>query len=124
MWQRRTLTLALAGALAAGCQTVPPDADTPARILDPGPASRADLQSAVDEAMQQSVALAATALTDSDILIIERQRPRSAEGRLATGRNMDLPVQFRLVINGSDCVLIDTRDDSRSPLRNTRCIAL
>ena len=120
----RTCSIALIVATAMGCQTLPASTDVPARLLDPGPASRADLQAALDDALQRSVALAINALLESDVLIIERQRPRTAEGRLATGRNMDMPVQFRLVINGSDCLLIDTRDSARHLLRNSRCIAL
>jgi hypothetical protein len=36
---------------------------------------------------------------------------------------MEMPFQFRLVINGDDCVLIDQRDESRHELKDTSCIA-
>jgi hypothetical protein len=36
---------------------------------------------------------------------------------------MDAPIQFRLVINGDDCILIDQRDRSRHNLENTTCEA-
>jgi hypothetical protein len=55
------------------------------------------------------------------VLIIERSPPRSIQGLPAQGRNMDVPIQFRLVINRDECVLIDQRDRSRYTLQNTRC---
>jgi len=39
------------------------------------------------------------------------------------GRNMDVPIQFRLVINRDDCILIDQRDRSRYLLEDTTCKA-
>ncbi len=36
---------------------------------------------------------------------------------------MEAPFQFRLVINGDDCILVDLRDDSRHTLNDTVCIA-
>ena len=41
----------------------------------------------------------------------------------AYGRNLESPLQFRLVKNGADCVLVDLRDDSRHPLADTDCAA-
>jgi len=69
------------------------------------------------------VTLAADALTDSSLLIIERAMPRSMDGSPAQGRTMEMPIQFRLVINGDDCILIDQRDESRHVLQDTSCIA-
>lgn len=123
----RTITkLVLLGALGtvgACCKTVATEHDHAARIVDPDDASRAALQRAVDAALKTHVTLADDALTESSVLIIERSRPRSIQGMPAQGRNMDVPIQFRLVMNGDDCVLIDRRDGSRYELANTRCIA-
>ena len=97
--------------ILAGCQTMATGTDAPARITNPTTASRAALQQAINTALQSEVVLADDALTSSSILVIERNPPKTAQGRLATGRNMDAPIQFRLVVNDSDCILIDTRDD-------------
>ncbi len=105
------------------CQTLATDYDEPARITDPTGDSRAALQETVNAALFTEVALADDALTDSSLLIIERAMPRTIEGSLAQGRNMEMPVQFRLVINGDDCILIDQRDESRHLLRDTSCTA-
>ena len=107
----------------AGCQTLVATDDLPAWITNPDGASRAALQTAVNEALNTDVALADDALTDSSILTIERNIPGSLEGQPAQGRNMDMPIQFRLVVSGGDCVLIDQRDESRRVLENTSCKA-
>ena len=105
------------------CKNVVPDADQAALIVNPTDESRAALQQVVDAALHTSVALADDALTDTSLLVIERQVPRSIEGAPAEGRTMEMPFQFRLVTDGTNCVLIDKRDESRYVLANTECIA-
>jgi len=120
----RATILTLCGLTAfGGCQTVATANDVPARITDPNDASRAALQNAINDALHTTVLLADGALTTSSLLIIERNPPRSLQNQPATGRNMELPIQFRLVLSGEDCVLVDTRDDSRHLLENTTCVA-
>jgi len=108
--------------VVAGCKTIGNGDDLPARVTNPTAASRAALQLAVNDAMNLNVTIANDALTNSSLLILERNPPRSMQNQPATGRNMDAAIQFRLAINGSDCVLIDTRDASRYPLENTTCV--
>ena len=120
----RVTYLALGGLIAlAGCQTMATANDVPARITNPSAASRAALQNAVNDALHTNVMLADDALTSSSNLSIERSPPRSMQGQTATGRNMDPPIRFRLVMNDAVCILIDTRDETRYPLDNTTCIA-
>jgi len=107
----------------AGCQTMATGNDVPARITHPSDASRAALQTAVNDALHTEVLLAADALTSNSILTIERNPPKTLQGQLATGRNMDPPIRFDLVLNDSKCILIDMRDDSRHTLENTTCVA-
>jgi len=106
-----------------GCQTLAGGEDMSARITNPTDHSRAALQNAVNDALNIDVALANDALTNSSVLTIERRPPRSMQSPPAQGRNMDTPIQFRLVLNGSDCVLIDQRDNSRYMLAKTTCAA-
>jgi len=122
MNMRRTLAFT-ALILLAGCQTIASADDVPARITNPNDASKSALQQAVNEALHTDALLADDALTSSSILVIEKNPPKSAQGRLATGRNMESPIQFKLVVNDSDCILIDTRDESRQLLENTTCVA-
>jgi hypothetical protein len=119
----RAIVLAVIAMSIVGCKNVAPEADQAAVIVDPDAASRAALQEAVNAALHTNVTLADDALTETSILIIERKVPQSIEGSPAQGRNMGMPIQFRLVTNGSECILIDQRDMSRAVLADTVCSA-
>jgi hypothetical protein len=105
------------------CHTMAMTDDLPARISPATEASRADLQDAVNRALGTEVLLAADALTTESVLTIERNVPGGIDRQPAQGRNMDAPIQFRLVLHADDCILIDGRDESRYVLANTRCVA-
>ncbi len=107
----------------AGCQSLVSGEDIAARITNPTDHSRAALQNTINEVLNTHVALADDALTDSSVLTIEQHPPRNMQNLPAQGRNMDKPIQFRLVLNGSDCILIDQRDNSRHRLEKTTCAA-
>jgi hypothetical protein len=121
-WAMGVLVAGVAGGLVA-CQTVATDADQSAIISAPNEASRAALRLAVNTALNTNVTLADDALTDTDLLVIEHTPPQSIAGSPAGGRTMDAPIQFRLVINDGECVLVDQRDESRYLLANTHCTA-
>jgi len=109
--------------LMSGCQTMATEQDRPARIIDADAASRAALQSVVNDVLNTEVLLADTALTDTSLLVIERNPPRSLQNPNPLGRVMEAPIQFQLVINGTDCILIDGRDSARYVLKDTTCVA-
>jgi hypothetical protein len=116
------IALAAFAMSVSGCKNVAPDADPAAVITDPDAASRAALQQAVNAVLHTDVTLADDALTDTSILIIERKMPQSIEGSPAQGRTMEMPIQFRLVTDGTNCILVDQRDASRHVLADTRCV--
>lgn len=120
---RSLLWLLTATPVMVACQTTATNNDKPARITNPTDDSRAALQQTVNAALNTEVMLADDALTDSSLLIIERNMPQSMDGSPAQGRIMEMPFQFRLVISGDDCILIDQRDESRHVLQDTSCIA-
>ena len=119
----RLLAVTAVWLLSSGCQTVNTDYDRPARIVNPDAGSRAALQAAVNEALGRQVMLADTALTESSFLTIERSPAGTMDNPVPQGRILEKPIQFRLVINGSDCALIDGRDGARYLLENTSCKA-
>lgn len=123
MSKRSLLWLLAAAPGVVACQTVATSNDTPALITDPSDESRAALQQTVNAELNTEVMLADDALTATSLLVIERVMPRTMEGSPAKGRTMEMPYQFRLVINGDDCVLIDQRDESRHVLQDTSCVA-
>ena len=119
----RAIALAAFAMSISGCKNVAPDTDQAAVIVDADAASRAALQQTVNAALHTDVTLADDALTDTSILTIERKVPQSIEGSPAQGRNMEMPIQFRLVTDGANCILVDQRDASRHILADTRCVA-
>lgn len=119
----KALSVTAAWLLLSGCQTVNTDNDRPARIVNPDAGSRAALQAAVKQALGREAMLADTALTDSSRLTIERWPTGTMDNPVPQGRILEKPIQFRLVVNGSDCFLIDQRDSARYRLENTSCEA-
>ncbi len=116
--------VAIAGVLLlSACQTMSADQDQAARITPATDASRAALQDAVNNALHTNVLLADDALTDSSVLTIELNPPGTMQNPNPLGRDMGKPIQFRLVVNQSACILIDQRDGTRHVLNDTTCVA-
>ena len=109
--------------MLSGCQTVDADLDRPARIVNSDADSRAALQALVNEALGTDVMLADTALTDSSLLTIERWPRGTMENPVPQGRILEKPIQFQLVRNGDDCVLVKQSDGSRYLLSDNDCEA-
>ena len=105
----------------AACAANTETYDQPARIVDPDSASRAGLQTALIEALGVPVTVSDMALTDNSLLVIENQPPVTMENPVPAGRVMELPMQFRLVRNGDNCILINQQDRKRYAVANTTC---
>ncbi len=119
----RQVTGGLVILLITACQSMNVDGDVPAVIADPDETSRAALRATINGLFAgQDVLLAEDALTASSELAIEFGARGSLEHRPLTGRVVSEPLRFRLVKNGSECFLIDPRDDSRHLLADTRCV--
>jgi len=96
--------------------------DVAARIDPPTIESRLELQRLVNEVLRTQVILAEDALTHSSVLTIERNPALGIQSPAAQGRNMDTPIQFRLMLNNSACILVDQRDGVRYALKETTCV--
>jgi hypothetical protein len=108
----------------AACGTLVAQEDQPALIAAPTEQSRAELRRVVSEAMNGlPVTLADDALTRDSTLTIERRTPPGEQGRAATGRTLDPPEQFRLVLRGGSCVLVRAADGREWPLDEAQCVA-
>lgn len=121
--RQRLLLASGVALLTMGCQTMGSNSDQPARIVGADAASRAALHKAVSTAFGTDVTLAPDALTDSSILVIERNPRPTLDRPNPQGRNMEQPFQLRLYKNGDDCILVDERDQTRYVLADTSCIA-
>jgi hypothetical protein len=117
----RTFATALVLATSA-CATSTQATDVPAKVVAPTTESRTELRQAVMKALDgMPVTLADDALTRESTLSIERQRALSSSGQRIDAREETRPELFRLVKNGSDCVLIHERTQSRTTFKVTRC---
>jgi hypothetical protein len=97
--------------------------ERPAVIPAPTEQSRAELRNVVSAAFNgQPVTLADDALTRDSMLTIERRTPPGPQGRAATGRTLDAPEQFKLVLRGARCVLVHAADGREWELREARCV--
>jgi hypothetical protein len=67
------------------------------------------------------VTLADDALTRDSVLMIERRTPPGPQGRAATGRTLEAPTRFRLVLRGERCVLVHDADRREWQLQEARC---
>lgn len=115
----RPLTvLSIVGVLSVlgACKTDAIRAEVPALVVDPTAESHAELQHAVSTALGgRRVTITENALTKDSMLIIEP--------KYLTGRDLGKPEQFRLVLNGSTCLLVHLGSDVRSELAETNCTA-
>ena len=106
----------------AACATVSPQRDVPAVITSPTPESHAELVRVVSRALNgASLTIADDALTRDSALTIERARARGTDGTPLTGRDTGRPEHFRLVKNGSGCVLVHERSGKRFTLVSASC---
>jgi hypothetical protein len=113
--------LVTAAAVQAACGTLAAQ-EQPAVVAMPTAASRAELERAVSAAFGgQSVTLADDALTRDSVLLIERRTPPGPQGRIATGRTLEAPERFRLVLRGGRCLLVHS-DGREWPLAEARCV--
>lgn len=105
---------------SAGCAGGPASAqldEVPAVITSPTPESREELTRVVGEALGGvPVTLADDALTRESVVVIERREPRDARGRPLSGRSLETPERFRLVLVGEQCVLVREATGERFPL--------
>jgi hypothetical protein len=92
-------------------------------IAAPTAESRAELARAIGAAFNgQPVMLADDALTRDSTLTLERRTPPGPQGRAATGRTLEAPEHFRLVLRGTRCVLVRVADGREWPLDEVRCV--
>ncbi len=123
--------MSLHGRWLAAAALLPPAAcgtlaahEQPAVIAAPTPQSRAELERVVSAAMNgQPVTIAADALTRDSVLLIQRRTPPGPQGRIATGRTLEAPEQFRLLLRGDRCSLMHAADGREWPLMETQCVA-
>jgi hypothetical protein len=97
--------------------------EQPALIAAPTAASQAELVRVVTTAVGgQGITLAGDALTRESVLTLERRTPAGPQGQAATGRTLEEPTQFRLVLRGTRCFLVSQADAREWELREAMCV--
>jgi hypothetical protein len=120
----RTLLFGIwAGLSLSACASMAQQ-DVPAVIVTPTPESHAELVQVVSSALNSAdVRIAPDALTREDLLAIDHTPARDASGQRLSGRDYGRPEHFRLVKDGSQCVLIHTGTGVRHELKKVDCAA-
>jgi hypothetical protein len=96
----------------------------PALITEPSPAAIAELEQTITNALGGTpVSLNPGVFSQSNLLTLDHQARQSSEGRLATGRTMEKPEQFRLIRVGTRCELLRVKTGDRLALHETQCQA-
>ncbi len=115
---------ALMLSLLAGCTAPSIQADVPALLINPGPDTRLEIEQSVSAALDGvDISIAADALTQDSMLIIERGLKRSIANSVELGRDLGRPDHFQLVIDGPQCVLVHQQTGLHWILKKTKCIA-
>ena len=123
--RRLVIVAGVAQLVLCACAVPANETEQRAVLIEPSLETRAELQGAVDRALNGvSVLLAKGALTIDDQLIVERRPIRDASGRILLGREEDRPQHFHLVRIGERCVLVHDESGQRSELKTARCRAL
>ena len=120
---RRALPAAFASFCLAGAWAAATPTSAPAAIIDSTASSRTDIRQAVTAALGTKVLIADDALTTSSLLIIDRRPQNTIDGRIGSGRILDPPETFQLVLDENQCILVHRRTEEAYPLENARCRA-
>jgi len=118
------MALTMAGMLVlAVCATTSNPKDVPAVLTSPSTETRAALARTVSGALRGApVTLADDALTRDTTPIIDHAQPRTADGVPLSGRERGRPERFRLVKDGSRCVLVHESTGERWTLKAATCV--
>lgn len=108
----------------SACTSPSVQADKPAVIAQVNDRTHAELQQVIQSALNNvPLALADNALTQDNVLLVERVTRRDATGALLNGRVLEKPERFTLLIRGSRCVLVQDSTQREWVLKHAKCVA-
>jgi hypothetical protein len=122
----RVLAAVFVLTLAAGCGHLAADEGRPAVLVNPTDEVRTELRAALTAALGQApIAVADDALTQTNILVIDRAPVRELENRPLDGRIVESTAQrFELVVTSGECVLQRPSDSWSMRLATATCAPL
>ena len=116
-------TLICITALSIACKSNTKQDYVDAIIINPTSESRTELIQFISSALnRKKVILADDALTEDSFLIIDHKLLNQKQHNAALGRINDIPVKFKLVTDGKNCILRKENGNLRQILKNTDCI--
>jgi hypothetical protein len=119
MIRNRRYAISLCAVLGA-CSNLPIRADQAAIIAMPTQQSFAEVTGVLARALgPREILLAPDVLTQSSILALEQG---SSAAPTASGRVLDMPERFELVLNGDRCFLVRLSTAERWELHQTDCV--
>ncbi len=108
-------------ASVAACQSHNQNSQS-AALVNPSSETITELQRTMSTSLYGApVTLSESAFTDGNVLTVETRARNSPDARLAGGRTMVRPEQFRLIAQGDDCLLEKLSTGERFQLRVARC---
>jgi hypothetical protein len=108
--------------LVLACGILRGQSPVPALLVSPSAQTRAELGRVINAALHVPVRLADDALVHESALIVDRTIRRDAAGTPLDGRGLGKPEHFRLVMQGSSCVLIQDRTGKSWALMSATCV--
>lgn len=97
--------------------------NVPALIANPSPQIHAELQRVISSALYgASFTLPDDALTRSSVLTVEVTGPQNPDGTDPAASGRPATIEFRLLINGPNCILVNQADLRRWRLTQTLCV--
>ncbi|MGK0298495.1 MAG: hypothetical protein ACI9XC_002117 [Gammaproteobacteria bacterium] len=120
---QRLGTLIILASLLAACSAQTVEPNVPALLTNPGSETLQEIEQTISTALNGTkVTLAADVLIKNSVLVIERGLQRSIERPPVMGRDLGRPHRFQLVIEGSQCVLVDQQSGQQWSLVNVECV--
>lgn len=112
--------------ILSGCQNESTDAtqaQAHALLINPDADTITELEKTITTALYGvPVDLDENAFTSSSLLTLEPKMRNTPQGKLATGRTMERPEQFRLLSTADGCILERTSTGDRYILKQAQCV--
>jgi hypothetical protein len=122
----RVLGMLLLPAIAAACIACRAGRNlqnVPAIIANPSPQTEAELRRVISSALYGApFTMPDNPLTQSSVLTVEAVLPDDPNAANSPGSTERRTIEFRLLINGPNCILVNRQDLRRWRLTQTLCV--
>ncbi len=118
-----TLYIILLVILTGGCREPEVQPTGPALLVNPNMESYEEVTKTISAALNGvEVSLSEDVFTTYSIVVIERGMIRGINHPPELGRDLGRPSRFQLILDGTDCVIVDEQSGVHWPLTNVECV--